>query len=133
MSFAALRRWLSETRVEKLREIRYWGANSLVFYIVNNAVIRFLEMLIPHGFGLFVLSILITALLLRAALRMQALTRRQPPSLVLLSGALVVLVILATEKTIGSSAPHHTPFICFGLTLSFLACHPAWRNVTAPW
>ncbi|MGE5322612.1 MAG: hypothetical protein ACM3SW_07110, partial [Actinomycetota bacterium] len=111
-------------------EIRRWGANSLVFYICNNFVIRVLEMMMPHGVTLFLLSIVITALLLRAALAVQAWSGRERPVKVLLAGAILVAVTLAANHYLWPGSFHLSTLASFGLTFSFVFCHPAWKNLS---
>jgi len=130
LSVAALRRWLPGAGGNRLVEIRRWGANSLVFYICNNFVIRVLEMVMPHGVALFLLSVLITAVLLRAALAVQAFAGRQRPQTVLLAGATLVALTLAANELLWPESFYFCTLASFGLTFSFVFCQPAWKNLS---
>ena len=129
-SFAGLRRWLTERGTERLLEIRRWGANSLVFYILHNFVIRALEMLVPHGVGLFLLALVITAMLLRPALQLQAWTAQRHAARVLVAGTIVSLAVLSANSFLWPQMFHLRTMAGFGLTLSFIACYPAWKNIS---
>jgi hypothetical protein len=128
--FAILQRWLSKGVSDNLMEIRLWGANSLVFYISNNFVLRVLEMLMPHGVVLFLLSIVITALLLRPALALQGWAGRQRPEQVLMAGATAALITLAANRFLWPQSFHLHTLASFGLTFSFVFCYPAWKNIS---
>jgi hypothetical protein len=129
-SFAALRRWLTEGAAARLIEIRRWGANSLVFYILSNFVIRVLEMALPHSVGFFLLSLAVTAVLLRPALALQAWTARRPPGRVLVSGVVISLATLAANSLLWPQSFYLHTLTSFGLTFSFVACYPAWKNIS---
>jgi hypothetical protein len=129
-SFAALRRFLSEGAAARLIEIRRWGANSLVFYILSNFVIRILEMALPHGVTFLVLSLAITAVLLRPALALQAWTARRPPGTVMAAGAMIALAVLAANGLLWPQSFYLHTLTSFGLTFSFVACYPAWKNIS---
>jgi hypothetical protein len=128
-SFAVLRRWLTESTAVRLSEVRLWGANSLVFYLANNFVIRILEMVMPHGITLFVLSITITVTLLRPVLRLQGWIARQRPQAVLLAGAVASSATLAANAILWPQSFYLRTLASFGLTFSFLICQPAWKNI----
>ena len=127
---AGVRQWLPLAGGNRLAEIRRWGANSLVFYICNNFVIRVLEMAMPHGVALFLLSVVITALLLRPALAAQAWSGRQRPETVLLAGAILVALTLAANEHLWPGSFHLRTLASFGLTFSFVFCQPAWKNLS---
>jgi hypothetical protein len=129
-SFAALRRCLTQVQVARAAEIRLWGANSLVFYLLNNFVIRALEILIPDGLILLGLSIGITALLLRPALDLQAWTVQQRPGIVLMAGSVITLAVLAANKVLWPGSFYLHMLASFGLTFAFFACYPAWKNIS---
>ncbi len=78
-----LRAWLARRPRAPWAEIRYWGANSLVFYILHSLVIRLLQIWWPSGPWLLAGSIAGTAALLRAGLWLQAWSRRHDPVRVL--------------------------------------------------
>jgi hypothetical protein len=130
LSFAALRRWLSESGAARLIEVRRWGANSLVFYILSNFVIRVLEMMLPHGVALCLLALVLTALLLRPALTLQAWTVRQPGGAVLTAGSITALLVLAANVLLWPHSFYLHTLTSFGLTFSFVACYPAWKNIS---
>ncbi|HET9182510.1 MAG TPA: hypothetical protein VFP59_10275 [Candidatus Angelobacter sp.] len=129
-SVAVLRQWLPGAGGNTLAEIRLWGANSLVYYITNNFVIRVLEMVMSHGVALFLLSIIITTLLLRPALATQAWTGRQRPETVLLAGAILVTATLAANHHLWPGSFRLGTLASFGLTFSFVFCQPAWKNLS---
>lgn len=126
--FAALRRWLTAKGAERCAEIRKWGANSLVYYILNNFVLRVLELFVPEGSTLFVLSVVITAILLRPALGLQLWTSRQQPWPVLLAGLLATTAVLGANCFVWSQSYYLHTFSGFALTVSFFSCYPAWKN-----
>jgi hypothetical protein len=128
--FAALGRWLGEGGAARLIEIRRWGANSLVFYILSNFVIRVLEMALPHGVVFFLACLALTALLLRPALTLQAWTARKPPGTVLATAAVVSLTVLAANGLLWPHSFYLHALSSFGLTFSFVACYPAWKNTS---
>lgn len=127
---AGVRQWLPRAGGSWLAEFRLWGANSLVFYICNNFVIRVLEMVMPHGVALFLLSVVITALLLRPALALQAFAGRQRPETVLVAGAILVTLTLAANEHLWPGSFHVRTLASFGLTFSFVFCQPAWKNLS---
>ncbi|HTV55894.1 MAG TPA: hypothetical protein VMI06_13400, partial [Terriglobia bacterium] len=129
-SFAALHRWLGERDAARLIEIRRWGANSLVFYILSNFVIRVLEMALPHGVGFLLLSLASTAVLLRPALALQAWATRRPPGTVMMTGGLTALAVLAVNSLLWPHSFYLHTLSSFGLTFSFVACYPAWKNIS---
>ena len=129
-SFAALRGRQTDAAVLTLSEVRLWGANSLVFYLANNFVIRILEMGMPHGITLFVLSVAITASLLRPVLKLQGWISRQRPEAVLLAGAVASSATLAANTILWPQSFYLHTVASFGLTFSFLICHPAWKNIS---
>ena len=129
-SVAGLRQWMPAAGGNRLADLRLWGANSLVFYITNNFVIRVLEMVMPHGVALFLLSIIVTALLLRAALATQAWAGRQRPEAVLVAGAILVTFTLAANENLWPESFYLRTLASFGLTFSFVFCQPAWKNLS---
>ncbi|MGH9485202.1 MAG: hypothetical protein ACRD1F_09110, partial [Terriglobales bacterium] len=96
----ARRRWRAARRPAPWKELRYWGANSLVFYILQSLVIRALEIGLPHGVGLLCASLAVTALLLRAGLWLQAWAKRQHPWRVLAFCALLSSGVLVLQAWI---------------------------------
>ncbi len=128
--FAGLRRWLTEGSAGKLVEIRRWGANSLVFYILNNFVIRALQMVSLKGVALFLLALALTAFLLRPALSLQTWTARLRPRFVLLAGVIISIAVLAANFALWPQSFHLRTLASFGLTFSFIACYPAWKNIS---
>lgn len=128
-SFAALRRYLPRWR-PPLREVRRWGANSLVFYILHMFVIRALELFIPHGLGLFLLAVAGTALLLRPALQLQGWALRQRPAWILLGGGLTAAAVVLANATLLAPLVVPRTLASFGVTFSFIAAYPAWKNLS---
>lgn len=112
------------------KELRYWGANSLVFYILQSLVIRVLEIWLPQGIGLLVASLFVTALLLRAGLWLQGWAKCQNAWPVLAGCALLSGGTLALQAWV-----FHGYFIrsysSFVLTLAFVAAYPAFKNLSA--
>jgi hypothetical protein len=129
-TFAALRRWLSEPGENTLAEIRRWGANSLVFYIMSNFVIVVLEMAGLAGTALFLASLGVTALLLRPALRLQAWTAERRPGTVLAAGVALSAAVLAANAWLWPDLFYPRTLASFGLTFAFIACYPAWKNLS---
>jgi fucose 4-O-acetylase-like acetyltransferase len=129
-AFAALRRWLTLGMAARLTELRGWGANSLVFYLVNAFVIRGLEMLMPHGVALFLLSLAITAVLLRPALGLQAWSSRQRPELVLAAGGALALTVIAANDLLWPQRFQLYTVASFGLSVAFIAGYAAWKTVS---
>ena len=127
------RRWLaSRPQRPPLAELRYWGANSLVFYILHAFVLKALSTQTWSGPVRFLVAVAITALLLRLGLQVQQWARALPPTAVLLAGAgLALLVITAETWWLHGYAPR--TWVSFGLTFAFIFTHPAWKNVTARW
>ncbi|MGH9466231.1 MAG: hypothetical protein ACRD1Y_02640 [Terriglobales bacterium] len=111
-------------------ELRYWGGNSLVFYILQSLVIRVLELWLPHGLGLLAASLALTALLLRAGLALQAWAKRVPAWPVLAACVLLSAAVLALEAWVfhGFLIRTYTSFV---LTLTFVAAYPAFKNLSA--
>lgn len=126
----ALRAWLGRCRRPPWAELRAWGANSLVFYILLGFVIRVLELWRPSGVWLLAATVAGTALLLRPALWLQAWVRRQAPWRVLAGCAAVAAGVLGLEVAYLSGFYART-FVSFGLTLAFLAAYPAWKLLSA--
>ncbi|MGH9393912.1 MAG: hypothetical protein ACRD1E_07055 [Terriglobales bacterium] len=125
----ALREWLARRPRPPWAEIRYWGANSLVFYILHSLVLRLLEIWWPSGLLLFVLAVAGTAALLRAGLALQRWAVMRPPGLMLaaccgFSGAVLGLEALYL------SGFHSRTFVSFGLTLAFVAAYPAFKRLS---
>ncbi len=112
------------------KELRYWGANSLVFYILQTLVIRVLEIWLPQGLGLLLASLVLTALLLRAGLWLQRWAKRQNAWPVLAGCAVLSAGTLALQAWV-----FHGYFIrsysSFVLTLTFVAAYPAFKNLSA--
>jgi hypothetical protein len=129
-SFVALHRWLNEGLATRLIEIRRWGANSLVFYILSNFVIRVLEMALSHGVVFLLLSLACTALLLRPALTLQAWATRRPPGTLLAAGGIAALTVLVANGFLWPHSFYLHTLTSFGLTFSFVACYPAWKNIS---
>lgn len=132
-SYSALRRWLTAGAADHLGEIRLWGANSLVFYMTNNFVLKMLEMFISHGIALLVLSIAVTALLMRPILRLQDWSGDRQPISVLMGGAGVTALVLAVNVYLWPNSFYPRTLASFGLAFAFMASHPAWKNVTRDW
>ena len=130
--WASLRRWLTASWSARLIEIRFWGANSLVFYILHNFVLRVLEMAMLQGIALFLLTTAITAVLLRPSLMLQAWAGRQRPAMVLYTGILVSAAVLMFNADIWPGSFPLRTLASFGLTFSFIACYPAWKNFSRP-
>ncbi len=128
--WASLRRWLTASWSARLIEIRYWGANSLVFYILHNFVLRVLEMAMLHGIVLFLLATSITAVLLRPSIMLQVWAARQRPAMVLYSGVVVSAAVLLFNVAIWPGSFPLRTLAGFGLTFSFIACYPAWKNLS---
>lgn len=112
------------------KEVRYWGANSLVFYILHSLVLRFLEIWITSGAGLFLAAVACTALLLRGGLWLQAWAQRRSPWPVLAEAAGLSAAVLLAEATVFHGYYLRT-FASFALTLSFIAAYPAFKNLSA--
>lgn len=129
-SFAGLKRLLARIRRPPLAEVRRWGANSLVFYILHMFVIRVLEQLMPHGLALFLLAVAGTALLLRPALALQRWAVRQRPAWVLLGGSAVAAAVIAANATVFAPWALPRSLASFGVTFSFIAGYPAWKNLS---
>ncbi|MGH9522559.1 MAG: hypothetical protein ACRD3E_08505, partial [Terriglobales bacterium] len=129
-AFSGLREWMSEATAEKMREIRLWGANSLVFYMTNNFVVRMLEMFIPHGVALLVISIAVTALLMRPILGLQAWTGRREAAPILLGGVGIAALVFAVNVYLWPQSYYACTLASFGLAFAFVASHPAWKNFT---
>ncbi len=129
--FAVLRCRLTGPGEKRLTEIRRWGANSLVFYIMSNFVIRVVEMFGIKGIPLFVLSLGLTAALLRPALHLQKWTAAaRKPFAVLGAGIVVSAAVLAANGWLWPSHFYLRTLSSFGLTFAFVACYPAWKNVS---
>lgn len=127
------RRWVAQRPGRPpLAELRFWGANSLVFYILHAFVLKGLGLSITNGPLLFASAVLLTAVLLRFGLKAQAWAKRLEPWRVLLGGAALSLLVLAAEAWWLHSFYLRT-FASFGLTLAFILTHPAWKNITARW
>jgi hypothetical protein len=127
-SFSALRRWLSTAMSDRLSEVRLWGANSLVFYMTNNFVLKVLEMFIPQGVALLLVSIGITALLLRPILKLQSWSGRRMATPVLLGCAGVAALVLSVNTYLWADSYYPRTLAAFGLAFAFMAAHPAWKN-----
>ncbi len=124
-----LRGWLRRMPHPPLAELRRWGGNSLVFYLLHGFVIRLLELWIPSGWWLLAGTLALTALLLRPALALQAWVRRQPPGPVLAICAGAAAAILGLEASYLTGFLART-FISFGLTLGFLVAYPAFKQLS---
>lgn len=129
-SFSALRQWMSTATAQRLAEVRLWGANSLVFYMTNNFVLRVLEMFIPHGLALLLVSIGVTALLMRPILRLQAWSGKIQPATILLGGGGVAMLVLSVNTYLWADSPLPQMLASFGLAFAFMVSHPAWKNFT---
>jgi hypothetical protein len=123
------RRWLEKRPRIPMAELRYWGANSLVFYILHSFVIRLFQIWWPAGVLLLALTFAGTALLLRGGLWLQRWTRKQPPVTVLAGCALFSAAILKLEVSVVTGYLAQT-FISFGLTFAFLAAYPAFKRLS---
>ncbi|HXE31436.1 MAG TPA: hypothetical protein VN515_06505 [Terriglobales bacterium] len=121
-----LRVWLARCRRPSLAELRYWGANSLVFYILHGFVIRLLEIWLPGGWLLLVAALSLTAVLMRAGLWLQHWARTQSPWAILAGCGGVSAAVLGMEA-VYLHAYYARTFLSFGLTLSFLAAYPAFK------
>lgn len=130
LSLAALRRWLSPRATTLLIEIRRWGANSLVFYIVNNFTVKALEMSGLRGVPLFLLAVSVTALLLRPAFALQRWTSTLPPATVLLVSVFTAAAAIAVTSALWQVSFYLRTLSTFGVTLSFVAAYPAWKNLS---
>ncbi len=130
ISFAALRGLKAAGGAAAFSEIRRWGANSLVFYLANNFIIRVLELFMRHGVGLLLLSIAATALLLRLAIALQAWTERRRPATILLTGATVALALVAADRVLWTQVFYLHMLASFGIVLAFVTCYPAWKNLS---
>lgn len=124
-----LRGWLRRLRRPPLAELRRWGANSLVFYILHSLVIRILEIWWPSGVGLLLGAIVGTAILLRAGLWLQAWARSQPPWRVLAGCALLSGGVLGLEAA-WLRGFYARSFSSFALTIAFLAAYPAFKRLS---
>ena len=127
------RRWVAR-RPERppLAELRFWGANSLVFYILHAFVLKGLGLYVSFGPLLFATAVVLTALLLRFGLKAQGWVKYLDPWRVLLGGAGLAALVLMAEAWVLQSFYLRT-FASFGLTFAFILTHPAWKNVTARW
>lgn len=125
----AFRYWLARAPRVPWAEIRYWGANSLVFYILHSLVLRFLEIWLPSGPWLLLAGVAGTAALLRPGLWLQAWARRQPPAAVLTGTAAFSAAVLGLEAAYLSGYYART-FVSFGLTLAFVAAYPAFKRLS---
>lgn len=130
LSLAALRRWLSPRAQTLLTEIRRWGANSLVFYIVNNFTVKALELFGLTGVPLFLLAVVVTALLLRPAFALQKWTSTLPPVTVLLVSVFAAAAAIGVASALGQVSFYLRTLSTFGVTFSFVAAYPAWKNLS---
>lgn len=128
--FSALRSRMSEASSAKLREVRLWGANSLVFYMTNNFVLKVLGMFFEQGIALLLVSIGVTALLMRPILRLQSWTGRREAAPILLSGAGIGALVLAANVYVWPQSYYLCTLASFGLAFAFVAAHPAWKKLT---
>jgi hypothetical protein len=127
------RRWVAHRpKRPPMAELRFWGANSLVFYILHAFVLKGLGLYLHFGPLLFGTAVVLTALLLRAGLKAQAWAKHLDPWPVLLGGATLAALVLSAEAWVLHSFYLRT-FASFGLTFAFILTHPAWKNVTARW
>ena len=127
------RRWVARRpKRPPLAELRFWGANSLVFYILHAFVLKGLGLYFTFGPLLFVIAVVLTALLLRAGLKAQAWVKDLDPGKVLLGSTGLAALVLMAEAWVLQSFYLRT-FASFGLTFAFIVAHPAWKNVTARW
>lgn len=131
LAYAALlldlfRYWLARRPRAPWAEIRYWGANSLVFYILHSLVIRILQIWIPQGVFLFLGAVACTAALLRLGLALQRWSRRHNPWRVLAACIAVSLGVLGLELWLTNDY-YMRSFVSFGLTLTFVAAYPAFK------
>jgi|GEM_PF-1959661 len=129
-----LRRWLSRRarsgQAPPWAEVRYWGANSLVFYILHGLVLRIVQIWRPSGVLLLLAVVAGTALLLRPGLALQDWARRQNPWWLLAGCGGFCCLILAMESSYLSGF-YSRSFISFGLTLAFVAAYPAFKRLSA--
>lgn len=127
------RRWVAHRPGRApLAEMRFWGANSLVFYILHAFVLKGLGLSLHSGLLLFGTAVVLTAVGLRGGLMAQAWAKRQDPWRVLLGGAGLAVLVLMAEVWVLHSFYLRT-FASFGLTFAFILTHPAWKNLTARW
>ncbi len=129
---AALPWWqrLRGGRPVPLAELRFWGANSLVFYILQSLVLRVLQIWLPGGWLLLGGGILGSALLLRLGVGLQAWARRRRPWPVLGGAALVAGGVLGLEAA-WLSGYYTRSFASFGLTVAFIAAYAAFKQLSA--
>ncbi|HWG36402.1 MAG TPA: hypothetical protein VN690_01655 [Terriglobales bacterium] len=125
-----VRRWLAGRLQAPLAEIRYWGANSLVFYILHSLVLRLLEFWRPSGLVLFFAAVAGTAMLLRFGLALQRWAVRRNPWWLLAGCGSFCWLILELESNYLSGF-YSRSFISFGLTLAFVAAYPAYKLLSA--
>jgi len=126
----AIRRWLGRRPRPPWGEIRFWGANSLVFYILHSLVLRFFGIWIPGGVWLLLAGVAGTALLLRPGLWLQAWARERSPWGVLAGAGLLAGAILGLEAGYLGGSYFARTFISFGLTLAFVAAYPAFKRLS---
>ncbi|MGH9475125.1 MAG: hypothetical protein ACRD1C_02210 [Terriglobales bacterium] len=127
------RYWLAHRPVRRpapWAELRYWGANSLVFYILHSLVIRFLQVWWPAGPILLLGALAGTAALLRGGLWLQDWARQRTAWQVLAACALICGTTLGLEAAVFHGFLLRT-FASFALTLSFVAAYPAFKNLSA--
>ena len=129
-TFSGLRDGMSAAAADHMKEIRLWGANSLVFYMTNNFVLRVMEMYIAHGVVLLVASIALTAMLMRPILALQAWSGRREAVSILVGGAGITALVLAVNTYLWPESYYACTLASFGLAFAFVASHPAWKNLT---
>lgn len=126
-----LLRWgLPKLRRPPLAELRRWGANSLVFYILHMFVIRVLEMFLPSGLALFLLAVAATAALLRPALALQRWAAARNAYWLLLGAGTTAAAVVAANATVLASWYAARTLASFGVTFAFIAAYPAFKNLS---
>ncbi len=126
-------RWVQHRRWATLPQVRRWGANSLVFYVLHTFVLHALSPWIQRPLVLFVAGLSSTAALLYPALALQKLVERcGSPRMPLAFAALLSSAVVFAEFNLlhGYMARSWTSY---GLTLSFVIAYPAWRQWTRQW
>ena len=113
-----------------LAELRFWGANSLVFYILQSLVLRVLQIWLPNGWLLLAGGVAGTALLLRPGVGLQEWARERRPWPVLAGAALAAAGVLALEWS-WLSGYYARSFVSFGLTIAFIAAYAAFKQLSA--
>ncbi len=130
LTLELFRWWLRRRPRAPWAEVRYWGANSLVFYSLHSLVIRLLEIWIPAGPWLLLGAVAGTAALMRGALPLQDWSRQRPPAKILAACTAFSAGILWLESAYLSTYPAKS-FVSFGLTLAFVVAYPAFKVASA--